>query len=318
MSDDWHDLIRLALRSVRARWGRVVLTALAIVASTAFLSGTFIFRDTVQRTFNALFADVFERVDGYVQSSNSVDTLFGFERRDRLPVDVDRAGAGRRWSSRCASVRAGRCSRDRQAGQADRAADCADVRRNDQHRVAVGVADRSGSGAQRTIGGGARHHHRGRRRLRGGRHGEGQLGGRIPRLHTRRHRGLRQHRLARQRDMGAVRRTDGGGVRRQARLRRRGVGEGGWLGLRRRAGVAGPGCARSEPRRDVDVGADHRAVADRDRTRPRVHHPVPGDLLVHRAGCRDVRDLQRVLDHRRATPTARTRCCAPSVRVVVR
>jgi putative ABC transport system permease protein len=81
-------MIRLALRSVRARWGRVVLTALAIVASTAFLSGTFIFRDTVQRTFNALFADVFERVDGYVQSSNSVEGFLGFERRDRLPVDV--------------------------------------------------------------------------------------------------------------------------------------------------------------------------------------------------------------------------------------
>src|SRR3954469_240788 len=81
-------MIRLALRSVRARWGRVVLTALAIVASTAFLSGTFIFRDTVQRTFNALFANVFERVDGYVQSSNSVEGFLGFERRDRLPVGV--------------------------------------------------------------------------------------------------------------------------------------------------------------------------------------------------------------------------------------
>ena len=81
-------MIRLALRSVLARWGRVVLTALAIVASTAFLSGTFIFRDTVQRTFNALFADVFERVDAYVQSSNTVEGFLGFERRDRLPVDV--------------------------------------------------------------------------------------------------------------------------------------------------------------------------------------------------------------------------------------
>jgi len=81
-------MIRLALRSVRARWGRVVLTALAIVASTAFLSGTFIFRDTVQRTFNALFANVFERVDGYVQSSNSVEGFLGFERRDRLPDSV--------------------------------------------------------------------------------------------------------------------------------------------------------------------------------------------------------------------------------------
>ena len=65
-----------------------MLTALAIVASTAFLSGTFIFRDTVQRTFNALFADVFEHVDGYVQSSNSVEGFLGFERRDRLPVEV--------------------------------------------------------------------------------------------------------------------------------------------------------------------------------------------------------------------------------------
>ena len=83
---------------MRARWGRLVLTALAIVASTAFLSGTFIFRDTVQRTFNALFADVFERVDGYVQSSNSVEGFLGFERRDRLPVEVVERSARSRVS----------------------------------------------------------------------------------------------------------------------------------------------------------------------------------------------------------------------------
>ncbi len=71
-----------------ARWPRLLLTALAIVASTAFLSGTFIFRDTIERTFDALFADVYERVDAYVQSDNSVESLFGIERRDRLPADV--------------------------------------------------------------------------------------------------------------------------------------------------------------------------------------------------------------------------------------
>ena len=65
-----------------------MLTALAIVASTSFLSGTFIFRDTIERTFDALFADVFERVDGYVQSSNSVENVFGLERRDRLPSSI--------------------------------------------------------------------------------------------------------------------------------------------------------------------------------------------------------------------------------------
>ncbi|CAN5538405.1 ABC transporter permease [soil metagenome] len=81
-------MFRLALRSVLARWPRLLLTALAIVASTAFLSGTFIFRDTIERTFDALFADVYERVDAYVQSDNSVESLFGIERRDRLPADV--------------------------------------------------------------------------------------------------------------------------------------------------------------------------------------------------------------------------------------
>jgi putative ABC transport system permease protein len=76
------------MRSVAARWPRLILTALAIVASTSFLSGTFIFRDTIERTFDALFADVYERVDGYVQSSNSVENLFGLERRDRLPDSI--------------------------------------------------------------------------------------------------------------------------------------------------------------------------------------------------------------------------------------
>ncbi|MEQ1702207.1 MAG: ABC transporter permease, partial [Ilumatobacteraceae bacterium] len=71
-----------------ARWPRLALTALAIVASTSFLSGTFVFRDTIERTFDALFADVYSRVDGYVQSSNSVENLFGLESRDRLPVSV--------------------------------------------------------------------------------------------------------------------------------------------------------------------------------------------------------------------------------------
>lgn len=71
-----------------ARWGRIVLTALAIVASTAFLSGTFIFRDTVERTFDALYADLYEHVDVYVQSSNTVELAFGFETRDRLPAGI--------------------------------------------------------------------------------------------------------------------------------------------------------------------------------------------------------------------------------------
>ena len=81
-------MFRLTLRSLRLRWARLTMTALAIIASTAFLSGTFIFRDTIQRTYDALFADVYERVDSFVQSPNTVEIAFGFEARDRLPSAV--------------------------------------------------------------------------------------------------------------------------------------------------------------------------------------------------------------------------------------
>ncbi|MCU1399259.1 MAG: ABC-type transport system, involved in lipoprotein release, permease component [Acidimicrobiales bacterium] len=81
-------MFRLAVRNVTARFGRIFLTALAIIVSTAFLSGTFIFRDTLESSFDALFAKSFENVDVYVQSANSVETAFGFERRDSESIDA--------------------------------------------------------------------------------------------------------------------------------------------------------------------------------------------------------------------------------------
>lgn len=81
-------MLRIAWKNVLARFGRILLTALAIIASTAFLSGTFIFRDTLERTFDALFADVYDNVNVYVQSSSSVETAFGFEVRDKLPFST--------------------------------------------------------------------------------------------------------------------------------------------------------------------------------------------------------------------------------------
>ncbi|MEO6125896.1 MAG: FtsX-like permease family protein [Ilumatobacteraceae bacterium] len=81
-------MFRLALRNITARFGRIVLTALAIIVSTAFLSGTFIFRDTLRGSFDALFAKSFENVDVYVQSANSTETAFGFERRDETKFDA--------------------------------------------------------------------------------------------------------------------------------------------------------------------------------------------------------------------------------------
>ncbi|MHB1129342.1 MAG: ABC transporter permease, partial [Ilumatobacteraceae bacterium] len=69
-----------------ARKGRLFLTSLAIILGTAFLSGTFIFSDTLNRTFDQLFTNAYKDVDAFVRSSNFVEVQFGGEQRARIPV----------------------------------------------------------------------------------------------------------------------------------------------------------------------------------------------------------------------------------------
>ena len=56
--------------------------------ATAFLSSTYIFSDTIQNTFDNLFADAFRNTDAYVRSSNVIEADFGNKQRDRLPDSV--------------------------------------------------------------------------------------------------------------------------------------------------------------------------------------------------------------------------------------
>ena len=87
-------MFRLAVRNVVARFGRIVLTSLAVIVSTAFLSGTFIFRDTLQKTFDAIFAKTYQNVDAYVQAGDIVESGLGFESRDRVRFDIAAAIEG--------------------------------------------------------------------------------------------------------------------------------------------------------------------------------------------------------------------------------
>lgn len=80
-------MFRLSLKMTLARKGRLLLTSLAIILGTSFLSGTTIFSDTINSTFDRLFTDVFRDVDAYVRSTDSVDTGFG-EQRAPSPVAV--------------------------------------------------------------------------------------------------------------------------------------------------------------------------------------------------------------------------------------
>ena len=81
-------MFRLAIKMTLARTGRLVLTSLAVILGTAFLSGTFVFRDTINQTFDRLFADVFRDVDAYVRSTTFLELDFGGEQRATTPISV--------------------------------------------------------------------------------------------------------------------------------------------------------------------------------------------------------------------------------------
>ena len=79
---------KVALKGIIARKGRLFLTSLAVILGTSFLSGTQIFSDTLNRTFDTLFAEVFADVNAYVRSSNVIETDFGAEERTLLPASI--------------------------------------------------------------------------------------------------------------------------------------------------------------------------------------------------------------------------------------
>ena len=64
---------RLALKGVIAQRLRLALTGLAIVLGVAFVAGTFVFGDTLNRGFDQLFAGVYANTDVVVQGSGAVD-----------------------------------------------------------------------------------------------------------------------------------------------------------------------------------------------------------------------------------------------------
>ena len=81
-------MFRIALKGILGRKARLVLTSLAVILGTAFLSGTSVFSATLNRTFDDLFSDVFKNVDAYVRSSQVIEADFGQEERQRIPVSL--------------------------------------------------------------------------------------------------------------------------------------------------------------------------------------------------------------------------------------
>lgn len=81
-------MFHIALKGILARKGRILLTSVAIIAGTAFLSGVFVFSDTIRASIDRVFATAYENVDVYVRSENVLEGDFGTESRDRIPSDL--------------------------------------------------------------------------------------------------------------------------------------------------------------------------------------------------------------------------------------
>jgi len=77
-------MFKLALKGILARKGRLLLTSLAVILGTSFLAGTYIFSDTLTKSFDDLFSDVFNDTDAYVRSSVVIKGDFGAEERQRI------------------------------------------------------------------------------------------------------------------------------------------------------------------------------------------------------------------------------------------
>src|SRR3954452_3448535 len=78
-------MLKLARKSVLAHKRRLIGTGLSVIIGIAFLAGTFVFTDTIKRTFDNLFADVYQNTDVYVRSNQSIESDFGQTQRPRIP-----------------------------------------------------------------------------------------------------------------------------------------------------------------------------------------------------------------------------------------
>ena len=77
-------MLKIALKNVLARKGRLLLSALAVIAGCAFLSGVFVFSDTINDTIEKVFATAFDKTDAYVRSANVVKDDFNGDQRGQI------------------------------------------------------------------------------------------------------------------------------------------------------------------------------------------------------------------------------------------
>ena len=81
-------MLRIALKNVLVRKGRLLLSSLAVIAGCTFLSGVFVFSDTINASIDDLFATAFEKTDAHVRSAVVISNDFGEDLRGQIPESL--------------------------------------------------------------------------------------------------------------------------------------------------------------------------------------------------------------------------------------
>jgi putative ABC transport system permease protein len=81
-------MTKVALRGLMDHKGRLVSTLLAVALGVAFIAGVLMLTDTMNKSFDDLFATAFEGTDAVVRSDQTVDDGFGGEIRSRVDASI--------------------------------------------------------------------------------------------------------------------------------------------------------------------------------------------------------------------------------------
>src|SRR3954469_1819750 len=80
-------MLRTTVKTLLARRLRLITTGFAVLLGVAFMSGTLVLTDTVSKTFNNLFATVFQHTDAVVRGEKVFNSRFG-DQRPRIDASL--------------------------------------------------------------------------------------------------------------------------------------------------------------------------------------------------------------------------------------
>jgi putative ABC transport system permease protein len=80
-------MLRTTFKGLAARKFRLFATSLAVMLGVAFMAGTLVLTDTIQKTFDDLFSDIYDDTDAVVRAEGAFDSE-GIEQRGRVDASL--------------------------------------------------------------------------------------------------------------------------------------------------------------------------------------------------------------------------------------